>query len=100
MYGPHDDLLTWMYNHFNDSLMRYLCDVHLYDVFIYFHNLYFVLMMFGRVQYKQCDPGIAWFQFWGQQVVWEIESPLKKVIVTRVVQKQAWWFLYEIFLRY
>ena len=58
VYGMHADLLTWMYNHFHDSLMRYLIDVHLYDV-IFFHDIYFVLMMFGRVQYKQYDPGIA-----------------------------------------
>ena len=61
VYGPHGDLLTWMYKHFHDSLMRYLLDVHLYDVVIYFHDLYFVLMMFLRVQYKKWDPGIAWF---------------------------------------
>ena len=50
-------------------------------------------MMFGRVQYKQWDLGIAWFQFFGQQAVCEIELPLEKVIVIRVVQQQAWWFL-------
>ena len=50
VYGPHNDLLTWMYNHFHDSLMRYLLDVHLYDVVMYFHYLYFALMMFGRMQ--------------------------------------------------
>ena len=22
VYGPHDDLITWMYKHFHDSLMR------------------------------------------------------------------------------
>ena len=41
--------------------MRCLLDVHLYDVVMYFHDLYFVLMMFGRVQYQQWDPGIALF---------------------------------------
>ena len=61
VYGPHGDLLTWMYKHFHDSLMRYLLDVHLYDAFMYFRDLYFVIMMFGRVQYQQWDPGIAWF---------------------------------------
>ena len=61
MCGPHDDLLTWMYKHFHDSLMRNLLDVLFYDVVMYFHDLYFVLMMFGRVQYQQWDPGIAWF---------------------------------------
>ena len=41
LYGPRDDLLTWMYKNFHDSLMRYLIDVHLYDEFVYFHDLYF-----------------------------------------------------------
>ena len=98
MYGPHDDLLTWMYKHFHDYLIRYLLDVHLYDVVMYFDDLSFVLMMFGRMQYKQWDPGIAWFQFWGQQAVREIESPLEKVSIIIVVQQQAWCFLFETFL--
>ena len=49
VYGPHNDLLSHMYKHFNDSLIMHLLDVHLYDVVMYFHDLYFVLMMFGRV---------------------------------------------------
>ena len=61
VYGTHDDLLTWMYKHFHDSLMRYLIDVNLYDVVMCFHYLYFVLMMFVRVQYNQWDSGIVWF---------------------------------------
>ena len=81
VYGPHGDLLTWMYNHFHDSLMRYLLDAHLYDVFMYFHGIYFVLMMFGRVQYKQWDLDISWFKFWRKHAVGDIESPLEKVIV-------------------
>ena len=50
-----------MYKHFHESLMRYLIDVHLYDVFMCFNDIYFVFMMFGRVQYKKWDPGIDWF---------------------------------------
>ena len=64
--------------------MRYLIDVQLYNVVMYFNDLYFVLMMFGRVQYKQWDQGIVWFQFWGKQAIGDIESPLEKVIVIRV----------------
>ena len=90
MYGPHDDLLTWMYKNFLDPLMRYLVDVQLYDLVMYFNDISSVLMMLGRVQYKQWDPGIAWFQFWGQQAVGDIESPLEKVIVIRVEKQQAW----------
>ena len=44
-------------------------------------------MIFLRVQYKQWDPGIAWFQFWGKQAAGDIESPFEKVIVIRVVQQ-------------
>ena len=100
VYGPHNDILSQMYKHFHDSLMRYLLDVQLYDVFMYFNDLYFVLMMFGRVQNKQCDLGIAWFKFWKKQVVGDIESPLEKVIVMSIEKKQAWWFLFENFLEY
>ena len=32
VYVPHGDLITWMYKHFHDSLMRYLLDVNFYDV--------------------------------------------------------------------
>ena len=39
VYGPYDYLLTWMYKHFHDSLMRYLINVQLYDVVICFHDL-------------------------------------------------------------
>ena len=61
VYGPHNYLLTWMYKNFHDYLMRYLIDVDLYDVVMYFHDLYFLFTVFGRVQFKQWDPGIAWF---------------------------------------
>ena len=98
MYGPHDDLLTWMYKHYHDPLMILLIYVQLYDVVIYFNDIYFVLIMFGRVKYKKWDSGIAWFQFWGQQAVGDIESPLEKVIVIRVEQQQAWRFLFETLL--
>ena len=88
-----------MYRHFHDPLMRYLLDVQLYDVVMYFNDLSFVLM-FGRVQYKQWDTGIAWFQFLRKQEVGDIESPLEKVIVIRVEHQQEWWFLFETFLEY
>ena len=68
--GPHDDILTWVYKNFHDYLMRYILDVHFYDVVMCFHDIYFVLMMFGRVQYQQWDPGIAWFHLtWSSSLV-------------------------------
>ena len=88
-----------MYKQFHDSLMRYRLGVHLYDVVMYFHDLYFVLMMFGRVNYKKWDLGIAWFQFLGQQAVGDIESPLEKVIAIKVEKQQAWWFLFKTFFQ-
>ena len=53
VYGPHDDILNWMYKHFHDPLMRFLLYVQLYEVFMYFNDPSFVLMMFERVQYEQ-----------------------------------------------
>ena len=54
------------------------------------------------VQCKQCDPGTIFspidFKFFGKQAVWEMDSPFNKMILIRVVQQQAWWFLYEIFM--
>ena len=42
------------------------------------------------VQYKQWDSGIVFspidFNFFGKQVVWDMDSPLNKVILIRVVQ--------------
>ena len=65
--------------------MRYLLDVHLYDVVMCFNHISFVLMIFGRVPYKKWDLNISWFQFWGKQAVGDIESPLEKVIVIILV---------------
>ena len=54
------------------------------------------------VQYKQWDPGIVFtpidLKIFGKQAVWEMDSPLNKVILIRVVQHQAWWFLSKIFM--
>ena len=90
--------------------MRHLLDVHFYYVVMYFDDIYYVLMIFGRmhtrkwdprilfpngmgwrallivgVQYKQWDPWIVFspidFIFFGKQAVWEIDSPLNKVIL-------------------
>ena len=55
-------------------------------------------MVFGRTQYKQWDPGIAWFQFWGKQAIGDIESPLEKMILIKVKQQKTWWFIFETFL--
>ena len=51
-WSTHLDVpaLSWFFDH-----------VHFYDVVTYFHDLYFVLMMFGRVQYQQWNPRIGLF---------------------------------------
>ena len=55
------------------------------------------------VQCKQWDPGIVFSpidsKFFEKQVVWEMGYP-NKVILIRVVQQQAWWFLSKIFMEY
>ena len=56
------------------TFMRYIIDVHLYDVVMYFHDIYFLLMMFVSVQYKQWDLALHGFISLGvadQLVVWE-----------------------------
>ena len=59
------------------------------------------LLIIG-VQCKKWDPGIVFspidFKLFGKQAVWEMDSPLNKVILIRVVQQQAWWFLSKIFM--
>ena len=127
MYLANGSLLTGGYKHFHDFLVRHLLDVHSYYVVIYFDDIYYALMMFGRmhtrkwdpgilfpngmgwrallivgVQCKQWDPGIVFspidFKLFGKQVVWEKDSPFNKVMLTREVQQQEWWLLSEIFM--
>ena len=108
-------------------LVRHLLDVHFYYVVIYFDDIFYVLMMFGRMhtikwdsgilfpkgmgwrsllivgmQCTQRDPRIVFspidFKLFWKQEVWKMESPLNKVMLIRVVQQQAWWFLSKIFM--
>ena len=59
------------------------------------------LLIIG-VQCKQWDLGIVFspidFKLFGKQTVWEMDSTLNKVMLIKVVQKQAWWFLSKIFM--
>ena len=59
------------------------------------------LLIIG-VQCKQWDPGIVFstidFKLFGKQAVWEMDSPLNKVILIRVVQQKSWRFLSKIFM--
>ena len=108
-------LVTGRYKHFHDFLVSPLLDVHSYYVVIYFDDIFYALMMFGRMNTRKWDPGIlfpngmGWrallivgvqckqwdcgivfnpidFKFFGKQVVSEMDSPFNKVILIRVVQ--------------
>ena len=109
MHLENGGLLTWRYKHLHEFLMRHLLDVVFYYVVMYFDDINYVIMMFGRmhtrkwdpgflfpkgmgwrallivgVKYKKWDPGIVFshidFNFFGKQAVWEMDSPLNKVI--------------------
>ena len=56
MYLENGSLLTGRYKHFHDFLVRHLLVVHYYYVFIYFDDIYYALMMFGRIQTRKWDP--------------------------------------------
>ena len=51
-------LLTGRYNHFHDFLVRHLLDVNSYYVVIYFDDIYYALVIFGRMHTRKWDPGI------------------------------------------
>ena len=58
MHLANGSLLTWRYKHFYDFLMRHLLDVSFYYVVMYFDDIYYVIMMFGRMHTRKWDPGI------------------------------------------
>ena len=51
-------LLTRRYKHFHDFLMRHLLDVLFYYGVMYFDDIYYVLMIFGRMHTRKWDLGI------------------------------------------
>ena len=51
-------LLTWRYKHFHDLLMRNLLDGNFYYVVMYFYDIHYVLIMFGRMHIRKWDPRI------------------------------------------
>ena len=58
MHLANGGLLTWRYKHFHDFSMRNLLDVHFYYVIMSFDDIYYVLMMFGRIHTRKWDPRI------------------------------------------
>ena len=67
-------------------------------VFVAFHHRHFTPSMYQDHMGPWDHFGSHWFQFWGKQATLEIYSPLEKIIVIRVVQKQEWWILSDILL--
>ena len=57
MYLENGGLLTWRYKYFHDFLMRRFLDVHFSYVVMYFDDIYYALIMFGRMYTRKWDPG-------------------------------------------
>ena len=58
MHLENGGLLTWRYKHLHEFLMRHLLDVVFYYVVMYFDDINYVIMMFGRMHTRKWDPGI------------------------------------------
>ena len=58
MHLENGSLLTGRYKNFHEFLVRNLLDVHFYYVVIYLDDIYYVLMMFGRMHKIKWDPRI------------------------------------------
>ena len=58
MHLENGSLLIGSYKHFHDFLVRHLLDVQSHYVFIYFDDIYYALMMFGRMHTRKWDSGI------------------------------------------
>ena len=104
MHLENGGLLTWRYKHIHDFLMRHFFDVHFYYFIMYFKDIYYVVMIFGRIHTRKWDPeilfpnGMGWraqamapwdifcpidFKFFGKQAVGEMNYPLNKMILIR-----------------
>ena len=74
---------------------QYLIHVHVYDVVMFFHDLYFVLLMFGRVQYKEWDPCIAWFHLtWSNNSIVGLRKQTNLQLFEFIFAKQCSSFLF------
>ena len=66
----------------------------LYDVVMYFNDIYFVLMMFGRVQCKKWDPSIAWFHItWSSSSIVGLRKKTNLQLFEFIFAKQCSCFL-------
>ena len=64
MHLENGGLLTWKYKRFHDFLMRHLLDVHFNYVFMYFDDIYYVLMIFGIINTRKWNPYILFRMVW------------------------------------
>ena len=74
-----------------------------WDAIILFPNgMGWRALLIVGVQYKQWDHGIVFspidFNSFGKKEVWQMDSPVNKVILIILMQHQAWWFLSKIFM--
>ena len=58
MHVANGSLLIGRYEHAHYFLVRHLLDVHSYYVFIYFDDIYYALMMIGRIHTRKWDLGM------------------------------------------
>ena len=57
MHLKNGNLLTWRYKRFHHFLVGNLLDVHSYYVVIYFYDIFYALVFFGRMHTRKWDPG-------------------------------------------
>ena len=74
-----------------------------WDPGIFFPNsMSWRALLIVGVQCKQWDPVIVFSsidsKLFRKQEVWEMESPLNKLMLIILVQQQEWWFLSKLFM--
>ena len=57
-------LLTWRYKHLHEFFITHLLDVLFYYVVMYFDDVYYVLMMFGRMHTRKWIPEFSFQMVW------------------------------------
>ena len=91
MHLENGGLLTWRYKHFHDFLMRHPLDVLFYYVFMYFDDIYYVLMMFGRMHTRKWDLRILFpnGMSWRALLIVEVQYKQHLEIVLKTLQEQS-----------
>ena len=91
MHLENGGLLTWRYKNLHDFLLRHLLDVIFYYVVMYFDDIYYVLMMFGRMRTIKWDPGILFQNGMGWRALLIVGVQYKQhlEIVLKTLQEQS-----------